>query len=342
LAIAPAAPGQTRGRTPRDGARSLQVPRALPTDEELKNVRIDPRFLRITSRLDSDSYAAREAALLQLVEGSITLEQLCAILAREPLSTEQRFRLLGVVREKLVGTPRGALGISMNMRVADDRDPGGIEIVDLIEGLPAEKVLRLNDRITHIDGHRLTSRNDLVILVQSKKPGEHVALKVSRPRRDDRGRLARDERGLVVFDAIDVDLELGSLDALRDPETGVLSTSVLLGDMRMNEAADATQRYAPRPRRVRIRDDKSGAFTGRSARWEFTAEAVESHRVIQSVQRDLQRIASGRMQRTAELEAGWQQQLKGLYDLAEDDDLSEQEVDFVRRVIARLKELMGS
>src|ERR1043165_1917174 len=87
---------------------------AMPSPEELKQVKVDPALRALVQQLEDPSFAAREEATRKLIEASPDRMQLYAILRPgSDITPEQRYRLLAALRENLVKSPRGAIGISM-------------------------------------------------------------------------------------------------------------------------------------------------------------------------------------------------------------------------------------
>ena len=96
-------------------APQIVQPSGLPDKEELATVEVPPALRDLVGRLSSDVYDDREAATVRLLEERFELRQLLAVLQRDELTLEQRHRLLTVVREHLIGTPRGALAAGRDL-----------------------------------------------------------------------------------------------------------------------------------------------------------------------------------------------------------------------------------
>lgn len=60
----------------------------------------------------------------------------------------------------------------------------GIFVLGVFPGMPAEKVLEAGDRITAIDGQKLKESKEMTDYVQSKEPGEMVALMYQRDKEE--------------------------------------------------------------------------------------------------------------------------------------------------------------
>ncbi|MHC4991388.1 MAG: PDZ domain-containing protein, partial [Planctomycetota bacterium] len=238
LLVAQLAPAQTI-------RRRQDLKPTLPGASQLSRVQIDPALRQLVDELDSESYEQREAITRQLVESLFDVDQMLAVLQREPLSAEQRHRLLQAVRKQLIRTPRGALGI--RMQIANVRrgrgEPVEIVVTELLRGLPAESVLKERDIIFAVDGDPLYSQDEVIQRVQTKMPGDVVALSVRRMLRDERGRPLRDEQDELQYETVDVELTLGSADLLRDPRTGEPQDSSVLRQ-RDFDAREAVKRFS--------------------------------------------------------------------------------------------------
>ncbi len=215
-------------------------------------VRVDPEINGLVADLDDPSYAKREAATAGLLKCPFDRDQFLAVLARDSLSAEQQHRLVAIVCDRLINRPRGAVGISMHFDQADATQPGEVVVLDLLPNLPAERVLQIGDRITHVDGEPLRRRDDLVRRVQLRPPGERLRLSVKRPLLDGDGFPVLDESLRPRYEKLEVDVVLGSADMLRNRD-GRLEKSSVLEDLRRDALAVAKE-YGQQPRQVVIRD----------------------------------------------------------------------------------------
>lgn len=241
------------------GDPQMEAPRAVgplafPTRQELASVNVTAQVMALVARLDHPCYREREAATQALQDGRDNQRQLYAVLAQEALSAEQRHRLLAVVRQRLLNTPRGALGISMLFEQPDANQPGGSVIMDLLPGLPAERVLQRGDRITHVDGNPLNARNDLIHRVQARRPGDEVQLVVNRVRRDGDGRPLWNEARQPEYETLEIGIVLASAELLRDRAGNSPPGTSAVEQVRLIEAQHAAQLFAPRPKLIRFRD----------------------------------------------------------------------------------------
>jgi S1-C subfamily serine protease len=79
---------------------------------------------------------------------------------------------------------RAYLGISPKNLSEEDKDElgtNGVKIFELIPDTPAHKAgLEVDDVITHVDDRKIESQADLVKIIQSKKPGDEVTIRLLR------------------------------------------------------------------------------------------------------------------------------------------------------------------
>ncbi len=212
-------------------------------------VRLSAQDLSAVAELDSREFARREAASAKLRAKSVTAEVIFAILSKAELSVEQRERLLTIAQEKVLALPRGALGLRMQPS-GDVRNPG-VEVLLLLPGMPAERVLKIGDRIERIDGQPLATSSDLVEIIQSKLPGESVRLSVARQQRDDRGKPKIDPAGGFVEDRMEFEVALTTavdLDKFEDRLASPVRSVVL--ERRLLALREAETRFAPATKRV--------------------------------------------------------------------------------------------
>ena len=225
----------------------------IPQRAQLEAVELPAPLIALVSRLGEADYETRRQATEELRSRDFAINELLAVFVQLSPGPEQRQRLLSVIQDQLINAPRGAVGISMQQR--DREDGEGIEVIvtDLIEGLPAERILEIGDRITHLDGRILESMNDLPTLVQTKRPGERVELTVLRLKRDAAGRMVMDERGQRVHEELEVTIELGSAELLRDPVVGRPAQQSEVQRQRGRQMRAIEQQFAPETKRVEIR-----------------------------------------------------------------------------------------
>jgi hypothetical protein len=223
---------------------------SLPGAAELEAIAIAPGLTALVDRLGDPSYAAREEATAELLRGPFHNDELYAVLTQIALTAEQRHRLLSVVRERLLHTPRGAVGIKVDRRWL----PGQIVIEELLPDLPGREVLHVGDRITHLRGVPLESWEAFVDEVQTSLPGTKIMVSVERlasgrrpTRRDDAGEAAEPQ-----YDRLEIELSLGSADQLVDPVTGRPQSGSPVLVRRKREADLAMMRFGGVPKLIQV------------------------------------------------------------------------------------------
>lgn len=201
-----------------------QLPRfkGEPVQINLKVIRttaIPATLEPLVADLADPSWTVREAATARLRTMSVPDEALLRILDQWSLTQEQRHRLLNVIDYRIISRKRGALGIRMTPNNVDGIV--GIVVTDLIEGLPARRVLRVDDVIQRIDGVRIRTNDDLIKTVQQLPPGRRIEVEVLRGLRDDEpdpedpADLVRSDGGRR-YRVVQVEFALGSYDKLGD------------------------------------------------------------------------------------------------------------------------------
>ena len=252
LDLAPKPPLEIRAvpAVPRGGFQTVPITAApevvrLWSPEVSSSVRLSSTLLASVADLDSREFARRQAASAKLSDPSVTAEEIFAVLVRGELSNEQLERLLSIAHRKVMSLPRGALGL--RMQPSGDLNHPGVEVILLIPKMPAEKVLKLGDRIEKIDGRPIATSTDLVEIIQSKLPGETVRLNVARPLRDERGRPRLNEAQQGVEEQLTFDVPLASATELEQFEDRMApqSRSVIL-ERRQKALDDANERFSPR------------------------------------------------------------------------------------------------
>jgi len=317
------------------------VPDLLPSPEVIEQFKLTDDHRRLVAALADPQWLTRESALEEILRSPAGVAALCAMLSEKSLTPESRQRLLVALREELIESPRGALGISMGMP-PESAPTRGVEVTQLITGMPASKILRLRDIITHIEGRPIAVPDDLIVLVQSRRPGEEVAVRLSRPRRDERGDLVRGADDRVLYEEQDVRIQLGSARGLLSPGGVRSAESGPVRSKRLAEWALASQRYAPQAWRIAIKDPVLAArlSTGGMAT-PLDLQNVDGHEMIVSLRADLARIAAGSLARTPERERLWQSQLRRLRDLSTSQSLSADEREHLGRVVERYAQLIN-
>ncbi|MHC5002097.1 MAG: PDZ domain-containing protein [Planctomycetota bacterium] len=333
LAVAPA-----RGQVLDNGRFSRTVRPDLPTASELARVRIDPALLRLVEDLDADSYGRRQEAMQQILEDWEDPLQTLAVLERQLLTTEQRHRLLTVVRAQLLETPRGALGISMLPSQPMQRGaPIEVVVTELIPGLPAERLLQRDDRIWRVDGKELFQSDDLLQLVQKKKPGESVTLSIRRVKRDENGEAKRDQQDRRTYEEVEVEITLGSAEQLVNPATGGRPQRSPVVIQRERNAEAAVDRYS-RSQPVPIRADFTGVeASSMEVGWTPADGNLSSplRRLIDTLEGAPDDLVIER-----DMREQWQMTMQWLGEQWRRGDLSQQDQEDLRRAIRLVAELL--
>jgi len=254
----------------------------LPSDEELAQVQVPAELVRLARALDSDAFAERDAARKAILERKPTAEELMALLLRTDLGEEARHQLVGILRERILRAPGGALGIRMEN--FPDKD-GGVRITALVPGMPAEKVLKPGDVVKRVNDTQLRSTIDLMNAVQTLPPGVEVKLLVRRVRKDALAPVAPANAPdpVQLTEDLELTMRLGSTEELQekgDPVLpGVAGQQVLLGGgglifyERQLRALMASKRFLSKPATVEFPLRDSGAI-------EKPAVTVESVRKL--------------------------------------------------------------
>jgi C-terminal processing protease CtpA/Prc len=225
------------------GQQDMRVARLVPNDltplpsaEVLQEVEIDPALERLVEQLDDPSYQKRQEASVALRDAPWENIELYAVLERLPLSAEQRHRVLLVIAERLLTRPRGAVGIQINQRRLPE-----VVIFKLLPELPARDVLEIGDRITHLDGVPVQEWDQFRWAVQSRVPGTRISIRIERDAQEP----PAEDGAVAEVEVLDVELVLGSADLLVDPTTGRPQSDGTFLEARRQEAAMASERYAP-------------------------------------------------------------------------------------------------
>ncbi|MCI0675027.1 MAG: PDZ domain-containing protein [Phycisphaerales bacterium] len=319
---------------------------SMPSPEQLEGVVVNPEARGAVGQLDDPSFDTRERATAVLLDVQTDKLQLYAILNDRSLTTEQRYRLLAVLRQKLVSTPRGALGISTRFQDQQPQldamgQPAGVRVAELLPGLPAERVLQVGDRITHVDGVPLIIMGDLQFRVQSKRPGEKVQLTVKRQKNDAQGQPLMDDQGLPIAETMQIELALGSAELLKSVGARFGQNNDLsdVERQRLQEADHAADVFAPAARQIPVRGGEVALLATTLPSHPQDLE-VDEHPAIQRLLSERTWIARNQQAESPEDRQRWRQRLSELYDRAGEPTLGRQEREFLLRVIERYTELL--
>lgn len=241
------------------------VPKAepkLPSDAELAKVDVPAELVRIARTLDAASLSERGAARAALEARKPSPDELMALLLRRDLGDEARHQVVAVLRDRILHAPRGALGIRMEN--AQEKD-GGVRIIGLVQGMPAEKLMKVGDVIRKVNETPLRITADLVNAVQTLPPGVEVKLLVRRLRKDALAPNAPvgGAEAAQAFEEIELSLRLGSTEELNekgDPAIVGNGVAQVAGGAnfvtyeRVLAAAMAAKRFLPQPAKVEFPD----------------------------------------------------------------------------------------
>lgn len=209
---------------------------------------------RAVAGLDAPTWAERRTAARRCRE-VLDEDEVVERLRSADLPAEARHRLFDLLRRQLLERPRGALGINLNYYPPRGGRPGYVLVRSVHPGLPAEQVLRADDRLLAVDGEPLDREGSLAALVQRRRPGDTVRLTVQRPRRDPDGHLLRDEDdNEVLEDRIEVDIRLTSVERLPGNGLGGRPDREAREQAR-EEWEDLRDGVSPAPHRVRFEGD---------------------------------------------------------------------------------------
>lgn len=276
---------------------------------------INEPTLALAAKLDSPDYHERESVAEQLKGESIQLAELFGLLESDRLNAEQRYRMLEIIRHRLLHAPRGAVGIQMQPRAGGGAQPG-LEVMAVLDGLPAKGVLLPGDRITHIDGRPVLHQLDLITYVQNKSPGEQIELAVQRPIRAE-GEAALQPPAQRAYESLTIDLALGSADKLNDFDDVPPSNPVL--SARRTQAMMIASSFAPRPRTIDVPGMRPEPSPPERV-W-----VVDDHPVIEALRTHREMVLSNPDLDTEQLRAMWQMTLEWILDEAENPLLSDLE-----------------
>jgi hypothetical protein len=176
----------------------------------MNGVVADPAVTAMVRALGATDFAQRDAATTALRDAKVPDEQIWIHLLSTPggLSYEAHARLLDIGYARIKDAPRGALGIQMaGGRMGENN---GVTVTALIPNMPAQKVLRPGDRIVELDGKLIHESPELSKIVQTKRPGDRIALVVMRGQRDAAGRVVGGPDGRPVETRHELEIEVGS------------------------------------------------------------------------------------------------------------------------------------
>ncbi|MEE2906820.1 MAG: PDZ domain-containing protein [Planctomycetota bacterium] len=205
------------------------------------------RLSQYLEKMDADDWRTREEATIALArDQSVHDQYIEQRLSRGGLNQEQRMRLLRAMETRLLLLPRGAIGISMKQHITDfknqeGRQVRGVEVVELLPGMPAEEQLRVGDVLLSIEDQPFDNPTQVSSLIKQYWPGEVVELEVARDEpADAAGSPPRSRR-------LRIQIKLGSTDQLakKDRRNPMASNERNHAEARVRSAY---QHYSPESR----------------------------------------------------------------------------------------------
>lgn len=299
-------------------------------DESVKS-----ELATVIEQLENPSFEKREEATRHLGELiDYDFNVLYMFLKDYDLSAEQRNRVLKVINDKLINRPRGALGISMSNSM--NPRSNAVEITALVSGMPAEKVLRVGDRIRRIDNTIIRQGEDLRWVVQTRMPGDKILITLDRPKSDKNGLRLFNELNQVVYDFVQVELELGSVAVLSRTSSGNINSNLVRKE-RERQVQDAAERFAPTPKLITVRnpEDLYQALLGPDPDF----PEADRHRVIQLMLSELERIIMGNEPLTTADEERWNRYQKQLALEIVHPDNTPEDKEYLNNVLKRFLKL---
>lgn len=166
-------------------AAQAQNAPAIPTAPQ-PAARQQADLKKLVTDLGSADIQARIAAQAQLSEQkSITLKQIESVLRDQPLTPEQRKRLLSTAHQRFLAEPRAAMGIQFDFNA-----PGihGVGLARVLPGFPASEVLKQGDRIISAAGFSIETQEQdtldaqdmLRAVIISRDPGDEIPITLVR------------------------------------------------------------------------------------------------------------------------------------------------------------------
>ena len=290
----------------------------------MNGVVADPAVTSMVRALGATDFAQRDAATTALRDAKVPDEQIWIHLLSTPggLSYEAHARLLDIGYARIKDAPRGALGIQMAGRMGEN---DGVTVTALIPNMPAQKVLRPGDRIVELDGKPIQVSTQLSAIVQTKRPGERIALVVMRGQRDAVGRVVGGPDGRPVETRHELEIEVGSRADLEKFGGGGMDAPIFDGGR--NQMSELLLATFPAPVRMMRMERVPGELI-----------AVDSHPEIVRLQSQLARpdgLGLG-----AGVRAVLRAQLDSLEASARAPGLTDNERAWFQAVVERYRELI--
>jgi hypothetical protein len=220
-------------------------------------------------------------------------------------------------------------------------EPGEIEVTELLPDLPAQQVLRLGDRITHVGEADLRNNDDLLRYAQSRQPGDTISLTVRRVIRDENGNAQRDELGLLAYDTIHVELALGSAEKLREADGTMQRQSPVLTDRR-RAAREFARSFSADPRSLHLDPDSVVPRSLESTPTNVAAgtQSVDQHRYVQAIARERHQLEQGLLDPEG-VQRVWRNRVLALRQRLAEEQLSPRDRQYVQDVLERCLQLIS-
>ncbi|MBG80936.1 MAG: hypothetical protein CMJ39_09540 [Phycisphaerae bacterium] len=295
------------------------------------------RLAEYITNMGSSEWLVRESGTMDLArDRQVTEQMLVTRLTRSGLSQEQRLRILRAIEIRLLRLPRGALGIRMRTELARFRDQEGlpvtgIEIIELLPGMPAEEQLRVGDIIVSIAGEPIDEPTDVSALIKQHWPGEFLELVVARDEPADEAGAPRKSSRL------EFKIKLASTSQLENQQQGRRGWNdeqkVLEQQVR-----NYYQRFAPTARLLLPPDmsPEIPQLSDLSAGYDPTV-------ILQQLVNDLERMRSGLpgALTQVELKAKWSAYAEEIDQLIKLDQLDHESKLMLERLKSQVMELAG-
>ncbi len=133
-----------------------------------------PAFEDALNHLTADNWLERDAAESWLEETSVPDDVFAGLARTVELSSEQRHRMVAVLRDRILNRHRGAMGIRM-LTVQE-----GVQVMEVLTNMPSWGLLKVNDIIVSIDGGMVRDNSDLERLLDPHRPGDVIQVTVRR------------------------------------------------------------------------------------------------------------------------------------------------------------------
>ena len=299
---------------------------------------VDPasRLNQYIEAMNSDEWHVRKTATTQLARDQRISEQLIEQrLAHRSLDQEQRLRLLRALETRLLLLPRGAIGISMKRHITnftdkDGNEVRGVEIVELLPGMPAEEHLRVGDVLVSIEGQPFEQSDQVSTLIKQYWPGDEVELEIARDEPADAAGSPRRSRILKIK------IKLGSTDQLA---TRSRTNPIPSGDRAYAEQRIRSlyQQYSPLVRKLQPPLNLPGEENVGSI-----PMGIDPELILQQIRDDrfaMEQNVPGSLTPEA-FHTKWETYVRSLSDLLESNFLSPESREVIEQLRSRVLELI--